>query len=243
MGQKVHPGGIRDELYDITQDPRELTSIADERVQVSAAMRRALDAIIAGVPVSAPSAVSDDDRRRLAALGYVGTQSGASLQLPGDQLPDPKDKIDVLRKYKRATELAGERRFADAIAAYRELLTDDPDMTDVWIQLAEIYNRRGMIRDAIGAYQKVIERNPKDAAALTGAAAGFLRLERLDEARAHAELAVGVAPAAAHELLARIATQRGEVETARRESKLARRRDPSSIAIAATSRRSSSSRP
>ena len=217
----------RDELYDVTQDPRELKSIAAERGQVRVAMRRALENMIADAPVAAPSAVSEDDRRRLAALGYVGTQSGASLQLPGDQLPDPKDKIEVLRKYKRATELAGEHRSVEAIAVYRELLTDDPDMTDVWLQLAEIYVRRGMTADAIGAYQKVIERNPKDPAALTGAAAGYLRLERLEEARAHAELAVSVAPAAAHELLARIAIQRGEVETARREAKRAHEADPS----------------
>ena len=217
----------RDELYDVARDPGELASIADERPQVRTAMRRALDTIIGGAPVTAPSAVSDDDRRRLAALGYIGTQRGASLELPGDRLPDPKDKVGVLRKYKQATELAGERRFGEAIAAYRALLDEDPAMTDVWLQLAEIYGRRGMTRSAVEAYQEVIERSPKDPAALTGAAAGLLRLGRLDEARQHAELAVDVAPAAAHELLARIATQRGDAETARREARLASAADPS----------------
>jgi tetratricopeptide (TPR) repeat protein len=193
---------------------------------VRTAMRRALDAIIADLPVDAPSAVSEDDRRKLAALGYVATRSSASLQLPGEQLPDPKDKIGILRKYKQATDLAGARRFAEATSLYRELLRENPDMTDVWLQLAEIYSRRGMTAQAVDAYKAVVERNAKDPAGLTGVAAGLLRLGRLDEARAHAELAVEVAPAAAHELLVRIAIQRGDAATARREARLAHDADP-----------------
>ncbi len=217
----------RDELYDIEQDPGEARSIAAGRPQVRAAMRRTLDAIIANAPVGAPSAVTDDDRQKLAALGYVGTHTGTLLQRPGDTLPDPKDKIGVLQKYKRATEFAGNRRFAEATGVYRELLQDDPGMTDVWLQLAEVYGRQGMIAAAVDAYKQVIARSPKDPAALTGAAAGLLQLGRVDDARAHAELAVEVAPAAAHELLVRIAIERGDADTARREAQLAAAADPS----------------
>jgi choline-sulfatase len=215
----------RDELYDIQRDAGERTSIAAERPQVRMAMRRALDEILGEVPVNAPSSVSDEDRRKLAALGYVGTQSGASLSDSGDRLPDPKDKIGVLQKYKRATNLARDRKFADAIALYRELLEEEPDMTDVWLQLAEIYGRRGMTQDMVAAYKEAIERNPKDPAALTGAATGLLRLGRLDEARAHSELAIDVARPAAHELLARIALERGDAAAARREAQLAHEAD------------------
>lgn len=215
----------RDELYDLQRDPGERTSIAGERAQVRTAMRRALDAILEEVPVNAPTSVSDEDRRRLAALGYVGTQSGASISDSGDRLPDPKDKIGVLQKYKRATDLARDRRLADAIALYRELLREEPEMTDVWLQLAEIYGRRGMTRQMVAAYKEVIERNPKDPAALTGAATGLLRLGQLNEARAHAELAIDVAPPAAHELLARIALERGDAAAARREAQLAHEAD------------------
>jgi tetratricopeptide (TPR) repeat protein len=216
----------RDELYDLTQDPGELSSIAGDRPTVHTAMRRALENIVANAQVDAPVAVSDEDRQKLAALGYVGTQTGATLQLPGDQLPDPKDKVGVLQKYKRATDLAGERRFEEAIAAYRDLLREDADMTDVWLQLAEIYGRRGMTTDAVGAYKEVVARKPKDPAGLTGAAASLMRLGRLDEARAHAELAVEAAPAAAHELLLKIAIEQGDAEAARRQAQRAQAADP-----------------
>jgi tetratricopeptide (TPR) repeat protein len=217
----------RDELYDVQQDPKELASLADARPQVRTAMRRALDAIIANAPLDAPSAVSAEDRQKLAALGYVGTQAGASLQLPGDRLPDPKDKVGVLQKYKRATELSGARKFTEAIALYRELLQGEPAMTDVWLQLAGLYSRRGMAAEEVAAYREVISRDPKDPAALIGISSALLRMGRVDEARAHAELAAAVAPAAAHELLARIALGRGDVDTARREAQLAEAADPS----------------
>jgi tetratricopeptide (TPR) repeat protein len=58
-------------------------------------------------------------------------------------------------------------------------------------------------------------------------ASALLRGGRLDDARAHAELAVEVAPAAAHELLARIALQRGDAAAARRQAELAEAADPS----------------
>ena len=216
----------RDELYDLSKDPREKSSVATTRPQVRDAMRAALDRLIAQGSVSAPSPVSAEDREKLAALGYVGTQSSVSLQLPGDRLPDPKDKIHVLRKYKQAADLAGQRRFGEATALYRELLRDDPGMTDVWLQLADVLVRRGLTVDAVDAYKEVVKRNPKDPAGLTGAASGLLRLGRLREARAHAELAADVAPAIAHELLARIAVELNEPETARKEARLAQAADP-----------------
>jgi len=215
-----------DELYDLSQDPHEKTSVAANRPQVRAAMRAALDPLIANAAPSAPSAVSDDDRQKLAALGYVGTQSRASLELPGDRLPDPKDKIHVLQQYKRAADLAGQRRFGEAIVLYRELLREDPGMTDVWLQLADVLVRRGLTGDAVDAYKEVLKRNPKDPAGLTGAASTLLRLGRLREARSHAELAADVAPATAHELLARIAIELNEPETARKEARLAQAADP-----------------
>lgn len=217
----------RDELYDIGRDPHEQTSIADERPQVRAAMRRALDRLVAGATPRAPSAVSDADRQKLAALGYIGTSSAAPLSLPADQLPDPKDRVGILQQYKHATDLAGNRQYAEATQAFKEVLRAEPQMTDVWIQLAGLYERSGRFTDAVGAFKEVIARNPRDPSALIGAASGLMRLGDLAGARAHAELAREVAPAAAHEMLARIAVEQGDAATARREAELTRAADPS----------------
>ena len=217
----------RDELYDLAQDPKELKSIAEERPQVRSAMRGALDQMIAGSGVTAPSAVSASDREKLAALGYVGTQTGPSVELAGDRLPDPKDRIEVLRTYRQAMRLSREGRFDEAVALFRKLLADDSGMSDVSLQLAETYNRQGQTVTALGAYNQVIARDPKNAAALTGATSALLRLGRIDEAKAHAELAVEVAPAIAHEMLARIAVHQRDESAARRHAELAQQADSS----------------
>lgn len=216
----------RDELYDLSQDPGERTSIAQSRGPVRAAMRQALETLMAGATVSAPSAVSESDRQRLAALGYVGTQRSASLSTPGDALPDPKDKLELLHRYRRASTLAAEGRWADAADAFRDVLSDDANMPDVWLQLARAYETLGRLPDALLAYREVITRQPGDPAGLLGAAAIFVQLGQLDQARGHAELAIPTAPGAAHELLARIAVQQGNVAAARQHAAAGAAADP-----------------
>jgi arylsulfatase A-like enzyme/uncharacterized membrane protein YozB (DUF420 family)/tetratricopeptide (TPR) repeat protein len=216
----------KDELYDLSQDPGELKSVAGDRPQVRSAMRSALEGLIAGAGVTAPAAVSAADREKLAALGYIGTQSGSSLQLAGDQLPDAKDKIEVLATYRRAMRLAGENKFAQAAVLFRRMLTSDPGMTDAWLQLANAHSHQGRVAEALAAYKEVIARDPKNAAALTGATAVLLRAGRIEEAKAHAELAAESAPAIAHEFLARIAVHQGNESAARRHAELAQQADP-----------------
>lgn len=216
----------RDELFDLERDPKEAMSIAAERPQVRQAMRTALEGLIANASIAAPSAVSDEDKQRLIALGYVGGGSSAALSLPGDSLADPKDKVKILERYRHAADLAGKLRFDEAVTVYREVLAQDSEMTDVWLQLAEVEIRRGGMDEAIKAYREVIKRKPKDPGSLIGAASALLRVGQLDAARQHAELAVSVAPAGAHEILAKIALARRDREGARAEAKLAQAADP-----------------
>jgi len=216
----------RDELFDLQRDPNESASIAAERPQVRQAMRSALDGLIKQSTIDAPGAVSDEDKQRLAALGYVGGGASASLSLPGDSLPDPKDKVKILEKYRHAADLAGDRKFEEATALYREVLAEDPEMADVWLQLAEVLVRQARNEEAVAAYKEVITRSPRNPGALIDMAGALLRLGRLDEAQKHAELAVSVAPAGAHEMLSKIALARRDREAALREARLAQEADP-----------------
>lgn len=188
-------------------------------------MRGVLDGMISTAGAATPAAISDEDRQKLAALGYTGTQTQPRAAAPGTPAIDPKDQVHVFQAYRRATHLVAERRYAEAAALYRELLQDDPGMTDVWLQLAETYKRLGRHTEAFAAYREVINRRPTDPAGLTGAADALLRAGRVAEARAHAELAVATAPAAAHDMLARIALGSGDAENARRHARLAQDAD------------------
>ena len=221
----------REELYDLQHDRREQTNIAAARPQPRQALRGALDRVAAGASIHAPHDVPADARERLESLGYVG---GAGVAPgPGELLPDPKDKRQILEQYREAIDLAAARRWPQAIVLLQQILRDDPEMSDVWGQLAIVATRLDRFDLAADAYAHHIELQPDEPTAYIGAAAALLKLRKLDDARAHAQLAADVAPtadrrarAAAHELLAKMALARHDADGARDEARLAREADP-----------------
>jgi len=215
-----------DEYYDLQNDPHERTNLAGERAQAAAAMKTGLDALVAGRDIDAPTAVSAEDRERLAALGYVGTQFSAKPGGNGGTLPDPKDMAPVLKQYRQAVTLLDQRQFALAADAFRDLLKGNPDMTDVWVQYATVLTRLGRQTEALDAYKQVVRLKPDEPSGLIGAAGALLALGRFDEARAHAELAISKSPATAHQTLASIALGRKDFAEAQRQADLAAQADP-----------------
>ena len=221
-----------EELYDLHADAAERTNIADQRPQAREALRHALDRVAAGAKIQPPSDIPADARERLQALGYVGAQAQVAAG-PGDALPDPKAKREILERYRTAVDFAGERKWAPAIALLQQILRDDPEMADVWSQLAVFATRLDRFELAIDAYKHYIALEPQEPTGYIGAAASLLKLRKLDEARDHAQLAVDVAPendhrarASAHEMLARIALARRDADAARDEARLAHEEDP-----------------
>jgi len=223
----------REELYDLERDPREQVNIAGDRAQARDALRGALDRLAAKAPLQAPSPIDESARERLQALGYVGTQTDIAAAPAGDMLPDPKDKRDVLERYRAAVDFAGDRKWPQAIALLQQILRDEPEMADVWSQLAIFATRCDRFDQALDAYKHYIALKPQEPLPYLGAASALLKLRRLDEAREHAQLAADVAPAAdrrmrasAHEMLAKIALARHDTDAAREEAGRAREADP-----------------
>src|SRR6185503_11682930 len=184
----------QEELYDLERDPHERQNIVDDRAraQTHDALRGALDRLVAGVAIDAPGDVSAEDRERLQALGYVGAQTDVT-RAAADTLPDPKDKRQILDSYRDAVQLASEKKWGPAIALLQKILKEDPEMLDVWGQLATFAIRADRYEQAIDAYKHMIELKPSDPTGFLGAAAAMLKVRKLDDARAHAELAASVA--------------------------------------------------
>ncbi len=204
-------------------------------------MRTALEGLIRNAAIAAPAAVTDEDKQRLAALGYVGGGSSVALSLPGDSLPDPKDKVKVLERYRQAADLAGALKFDEAVAVYREVLAEDPEMTDVWLQLAEVQVRRGSMPDAIAAYKEVIKRKPEGRRQPD-------RRRRSAAADRHSSTRRGSTPsspsvsrpAGAHEMLAKIALARARPRKPRGAKRRWRSRPTARCRCRSTSRGCSS---
>jgi tetratricopeptide (TPR) repeat protein len=155
----------------------------------------------------------------------VGTQSAASTT-SGATLPDPKDKAPLLRTYRQAIELIGDGRLEESAVLLRQILDQDPNMTDVWSQYATVLGRLNRFEAAFEAYTRVIKLRPEEPNGALGAASMLLALNRLDAARMHAELALKTAPSQAHQALALIEVARKRDAEAIRQATLAAEADP-----------------
>jgi tetratricopeptide (TPR) repeat protein len=195
-------------------------------------MRSALERLTAGTRIDAPGEVSTEARERLRALGYVGVSSSGATASAAD-LPDPKDKVQVLERYRAAIALVHQGDFEAALSNFRAIVQREPLMADVWSEIGGLELRLGRPEKALGAYTRLVEVAPHDPAALISVADTLLKLGRLDEARAQAALAAETIPATdarwrakAHDTLAMIALERHDPSRARQEARLANEIDP-----------------
>jgi choline-sulfatase len=231
-----------EELYDLDRDPHERQNVAGDRArsQTHEALRGALAQLAEGAAIEAPGEVPAGAPERLQALGYAGAGAQADVtNASGETLPDPKDKVRILETYREALQLAADRKWGHAITLLQQVLHEDPGVVEVWGQLATYSVRIERYDQAVDAYKHIIELKGPEPNAYIGAAAALLKLRRLDEARADAELAASVAAetdvrsqasahelqASAHELLAKIALARHDVDAALDEGELARQAD------------------
>jgi arylsulfatase A-like enzyme len=222
----------REELYDLQRDPGERQNLASDRESTRVAMRNALEQLSAGARIDAPGDVSAEARERLRALGYVGAAPPA-VPSPAAGLPDPKEKVQVLERYRAAIALVRQGRFEAGLSQFRAIVADNPMMADVWSEIGGLELRLGRPEDALGAYKRLVDVAPHDPAALISVADTLLALGRVEEARAQAALAAESIPAndvrwraKAHQSLAMVALARHDDSGARAEARIAHEIDP-----------------
>jgi choline-sulfatase len=208
--------GPRPELYEFTVDPKEEHNVREERRRES----RALADDLARVPLNLQAAgpATSEERARLAALGYL---SGASAE-PAGPLRNPRDSIGLLARVQQTFVLNQQGKYLESIALCRSILRDDPDLVDVYTQMAGNLRRLGRLDDALAAYREAVRRSPQlvDSIAIEIA---NLELDRgnLSAAALNAEQAMKLDPQDAHLVLAAVARARNDLPGAAREARLA----------------------
>ena len=204
--------GPRPELYDIVADPGERKDLIETERE---AMRSMAKALAAHPPnYAAPVAGTPEDMEKLAALGYLGGAVGAPTGPP----KNPRDEIHVLDAVKHAFRLSAEGRGAEAVDAFRAVLADHPQFADAQYELGRVLARMGRLEEAHDAYRAATRSSPALAGPLALTLARLtLELGKVEEAEAHARLALTQSAPRAHEVLARIAMHRGDLAGARRE--------------------------
>jgi tetratricopeptide (TPR) repeat protein len=164
-----------------------------------------------------PSEVDEETRQAMAALGYLGSGGGVT----SGPLPDPKSQLPALAKLRDGFQQMHEKRWPDAERTFRGLVESNPQMVDAWEFLGKSLLKQGQPEAALAAYQTALERSGGASHIAVQVASILFGMERLDDAAAHARLAINGSPSIAHGLLARIALRRKDLDTAEREARAA----------------------
>jgi tetratricopeptide (TPR) repeat protein len=207
--------GPKPELYDVARDPRESRDLRESDRRAYARLRNALTA--APSTDSAAPRVDPEEARKLAALGYLSAQAPSAKSTL-----NPRDHLGDLNALKDVSALMASRQFAEAAKRIEELLARNPGWSDLRDDLGVCYEQMGDLPRAEKAYRDAIAATPELAPTFALSLADVL-LERgaVEDAEAHARLALTTNPKGAHELLAHIAVQRRDLDAALREAQLA----------------------
>jgi len=213
-GDRHYIQAPRPELYDLAGDSAEKHNLVDDDRRSFVAMRTAIAPMIhANVT---PSAVSQEEQQKLAALGYIGSTAATS----DENLPDPKDKVGMSEDLRRAFELHSAGKYEEALPVLQKLVKENPRMLDVWDIMARDLDSLGRTDEAIEAAKSGLRISPNTTHLALMIAKMSIDAGRLGEAQAHAELAVKDEPSVAHDILARVALARNDYATAEREANL-----------------------
>jgi arylsulfatase A-like enzyme/Flp pilus assembly protein TadD len=215
-GTKHFIDAPRPELYDLRADPGETTNLAGTDRRTYFAMKQAITPMLK--EAAAAAAVPPEEAAKLAALGYIGS---AGTALPGEVLPDPKDKRQTFRDLRSAFSLFRAGDNAAALTAFQKILRENPRMTDVWDVTAKTYWRLGREDEAIAAAKQGLKTNPGSSVLALTVANFALDAGRIEDARQHAELVLRSDPPRAHEVLARVFLARGDLANAEKEARQA----------------------
>ncbi|MFN2442158.1 MAG: sulfatase-like hydrolase/transferase [Thermoanaerobaculia bacterium] len=208
----------RAELYDYRTDPGEQINILADQRRDAAAFRERLGEIPTGLAI--PDAVDPEEASRLQALGYLGA---VSSQANAADLPDPKDAIGAIADMKVAFGVAAAGRTDEAIAMLRDLVARYPGLTDARSRLGMLLEEKGDLAAAERVFQEALRAEPRLAHEYAlSLAAIYIKQRRFDEAQKHAEIALRLNPATAHQSLARIAIERGDLQAARQHAESVR---------------------
>jgi arylsulfatase A-like enzyme/cytochrome c-type biogenesis protein CcmH/NrfG len=222
--------GSAEELFDLADPAATRRDIAEDHPEVVADLRKRLTQFTARTPTPAPGPVTSSDRERYEALGYVGLP-GAAIE-PDESLTERAAQVRFVEEFRDAVRLSRDGEWQKALERYRGLTREHPRMVDLWLHLAQTAARGERQDIAIDAYRQALTLAPRDTTAYLGAAASSLRGRKIEDAAQYAqavldtERADAVQKAEAHEILARVALNRREVDTARDEAVAAEAADP-----------------
>jgi len=174
----------RIELYDLESDPGEANNVAGAHPEVTRALQAkmwTLAGLSSGREELVPSAMDDQTRRQLNALGYVSAGRPRRIDL-GTTAPDPKDRVEILKILDSAGAMLGKERYAEAAQMMERCLPRDPTNPLIHIYLATALDKMGDYRREVQFYQDALAQKIETGEIDSRLGKAYLRLQELDKA-------------------------------------------------------------
>ncbi len=173
------------ELYDLEQDPTEKQNLAAAKPAQVQDLRRRAETLFDTYSQNAHELdfkrVDEETREKLAALGYVGAFTDPN-KLKGKKLANPRDKIGIFNRLTSAREQGMSGDPQKAVETIKGIIAADPDITEAYFSLGNLYYRLRRFREAITYFQQCLDRKPDDSFSAINIASCYLALRRPEEA-------------------------------------------------------------
>ncbi len=178
----------RPELYDLQNDPAELTDVLSEREALAGALQALLPTEESAGSNLTGSGVGADTRARLQSLGYLSGRTVRPVR-PSAHAIDPKDRIHVWAAIEEGLEWIV-RDSGRSAAAFERALAADPGNGLALKYLGDISYRSSRYGEAAVRYERAVKAGFIHPDVFVNLAAVHARLRRPDEARRALEAAV-----------------------------------------------------
>ncbi len=185
----------RPELYDQKADVREQHDLSLSEPETVARMQALLSALEVPSPTATQSEIDAEAIAQLQALGYV---SGGIAHIEEGELPDPKDKVKMVRLLQQAERHRHEGDHRALETKLREAIALDPLVPEPYLKLSRSLSMQGRHDDAKALMLSGVAHRPEDprlllAAAITFGSAGepetaldlIRRCRAIDPSRSH----------------------------------------------------------
>ncbi|MFQ6104632.1 MAG: tetratricopeptide repeat protein, partial [Candidatus Glassbacteria bacterium] len=158
MGDWKYIRAPLDELYDLRDDPREITNLLEGESERVARMSIVLDSLKQEFAEGTKSATFAADREtldKLAALGYV---TGPAMSDQGHR--DPKDMVPVFARKAQGVNYYESGEYESAEKAFREALESDPSNVLLINYRALSLYQMGKMEEAVELWKTALEISP-----------------------------------------------------------------------------------
>lgn len=204
----------RTEVYDVVADPEETRDLADG-VTLSRPARNGLKDYPVPSPgaARAPSNLGDEDRKKLASLGYV---SAGAVPVIRRDAPRPADMTGLFETIEKASGMFVREEYGRAVPLFEKILREDARNLDAVLRLATAHSALGHEEQAMRMFARAKDLAPGSEDVRAYLALHLARGRRWEEAVPLLEKVVADDPhrLPAVEALARIREREGRIPEA-----------------------------